>query len=492
MNVPGIAVLAIYFATLGLLAIYGAHRLHLLRLHARHRGPTPRPPRDLDPLPPVTVQLPIYNELYVVKRLIRAACALDYPRDRLEIQVLDDSDDETTEVAARAVAAMRRRGHDITHVRRGTRHGFKAGALAHGLAQARGDLLAVFDADFVPPPRFLRDLVGHFGHPQVGMVQARWGHLNRDYSTLTRIQAMFLDGHFLIEHAARHRAGRFFNFNGTAGVWRRACIESAGGWSAETLTEDLDLSYRAQLAGWRFVFVPEVVVPAEIPAQVAAFRTQQARWARGSIETARRVLPRLLRAPLPAAVRIEAVVHLTNNLSYLLMLLVALLIVPAMLVRHRAGLDPLILIDLPLLVLSTLSVSAFYLRSQEEARRRRALLLLPSLMALGIGLCLGNARAVLAALVGRRGEFVRTPKHDLRGRAGTWRGKRYGGTPHFAATAADLLAAAYFTAACGFVMSSGLYAYLPFLALFQSGFLYLAFLSMSQMMQPRADDGRPI
>ncbi|HKN48512.1 MAG TPA: glycosyltransferase, partial [Candidatus Polarisedimenticolia bacterium] len=356
MRVIEDAVVVAYVGTLALLALFGCHRYYLLILHHRARSRPPRPPGRLDPLPPITVQLPIYNEIYVVERVIRAACRLEYPADRLEIQVLDDSDDETSRIAGAMVARMRRLGHDIVHVRRGGRVGFKAGALAHGLRLARGEFIALFDADFVPEPGLLRDMIHHFSHPRVGMVQARWDHLNRDYSLLTRLQSIFLDGHFVIEQAARHAAARFFNFNGTAGIWRRTCIESAGGWEGDTLTEDLDLSYRAQLRGWEFVFLPDVVVPAEIPADLEAFRSQQRRWARGSIQTARKILPRLLRARLPLAVKIEAVVHLTANGACAPMVALALLMVPAMAIRRGAGPVVLLLVDLPLFLLSTLSV----------------------------------------------------------------------------------------------------------------------------------------
>ncbi len=478
-------ILAAYFATLGLLAVYGCHRLYLMVLHRRHRRRPHRPSGRLDPLPRVTVQLPVYNERYVVERLIRAACSLDYPSDRLEIQVLDDSTDDTSAMAARLVETLRRAGHDITHIRRGHREGFKAGALAHGLRTARGELIAIFDADFVPGPRFLLDLIDHFSHPRVGMVQARWGHLNRDFSLLTRLQAILLDGHFVIEHAARSRAGRFFNFNGTAGIWRRACIESAGGWQADTLTEDLDLSYRAQLAGWSFVFVPEVVAPAELPAQMDAFKSQQHRWARGSIQTGRKILPRVLKGRLPLGVKVEALFHLTNNAAYALMVLLAILIVPAMAIRRGAGVASMLLVDLPLFLLSTLSVGAYYVAAQRAIGRgwRQAVGCLPLVMSLGIGLCINNARAVIGALAGRRSEFVRTPKHSLEASGGDWRGKRYRGRGQRTWTAAEAVCASYFTAASACAILGRMYAALPFLLLFQGGFLYTSLLSLAQSLR---------
>jgi cellulose synthase/poly-beta-1,6-N-acetylglucosamine synthase-like glycosyltransferase len=493
MDLLATSIVAAYFLVLSALGLYGAHRACLLRLVRRQRGAPDRPPGRLDPLPRVTVQIPIYNERYVVERVIRAACALQYPADRLEIQVLDDSTDDTTAIAASVVEAMRRRGHDILHLRRGTRRGYKAGALAHGLSLSRGEILAVFDADFVPGPTFLLDLIHHFSHPRVGMVQARWGHLNRDYSLLTSLQAIFLDGHFLIEHAARHRAGLFFNFNGTAGLWRRACIETSGGWRADTLTEDLDLSYRAQLAGWRLVFVPEVVAPAELPADIDAFRSQQQRWARGSIETGMRLLPPLLRARLPARVKLEALAHLTANLSYPLMVLLAILIVPAMILRQRAGWEALLVLDLPLFLLSTASVAAFYLASQRAAGADRAAALrrLPALFGLGVGLCLGNAGAALGALARRPAEFVRTPKHRLEGSRAEPRrpGHRgpgdagderpgYRGRRRTWLALVEAALGLYFAAAALYAAAQGMYATLPFLLLFQAGFLGTAVLSL--------------
>ena len=476
-----------YYATLLALAIYGWHRYHLLYLFYRHAPKRPRPPATLEPLPPLTVQLPIYNERYVVDRLIRAACALDYPADRLEIQILDDSTDDTTRIAAEVAEEMRRLGHDVRHLRRGHRRGFKAGALAEGLAQARGELVAVFDADFVPAPSFLLDLVHYFSDPRVGMVQARWGHLNREYSVLTRIQSIFLDGHFVIEHAARHRAGRFFNFNGTAGIWRRACIESAGGWQSDTLTEDLDLSYRGQLEGWEFVFLPEVVAPAELPADMDSFKTQQHRWTLGSIQTGVKILPRLLRARLPLKVKMEAMFHLTNNSAYALMVLLAILIVPAVVARRALGLDQLMYFDLPLFLMSTLSISTFYLCAQRELRDDwpSTLAYLPFLMSLGIGLSLNNARAVCAALRGGRTEFLRTPKHCLEGTSGDWRRSAYRGFGRRAWTAAEMLLGVYFTGVSAWAIITGHYTALPFFLLFQMGYLYTSFLSLAQAARRR-------
>src|SRR6266700_7135944 len=314
------AFMATYLFLIVLLSFYGLHRYWILYLYFRYykwAKPVASPPLP-ETIPMVTVQLPIYNERYVVERLVEAVCRMDYPRDRLEIQVLDDSTDDTSAILRARIAALCREGFLIEHLRRTNRTGYKAGALATGLARARGEFLAIFDADFVPPVDFLKKTLPHFHDPAIGMVQTRWGHLNENYSLLTWIQSIFLDGHFLIEHTARNRSGAFFNFNGTAGIWRREAITSSGGWQHDTLTEDLDLSYRAQMNGWRFMYLPEVVCPAELPVDINAFKTQQNRWTMGAIQTAKKMLPTIWRAPLSLKVKIEATFHLTACMGYLL------------------------------------------------------------------------------------------------------------------------------------------------------------------------------
>jgi len=479
----GGAVLVLYFALLLALTLYGAHRWFMLWLYWRHRGRPVRPTARFDRLPRLTVQLPLYNELYVARRLIDAVCALDYPRERLEIQVLDDSTDETTELVAALVARRRAEGFDIVHLHREERSGYKAGALAAGLDRARGELIAVFDADFVPAPDFARCLVHHFTDPRVGMVQARWGHLNPDYSPLTRVQSMLLDGHFVIEHTARNRSGRFFNFNGTAGIWRRSCIEDAGGWQHDTLTEDLDLSYRAQMKGWRFVYDPDHVAPAELPVEMGAFKTQQHRWAKGSIQTARKLLPRILRSPLSLRVKLEAVVHLTANVGYPLMVALALLVVPS--VWLRGGISPwmVALVDLPLFALTSLSVAAFYVVAHGEATgsKRGLLRWVPFLMAIGIGLSINNSRAVLEALRGNASEFRRTPKYNLRQRQRP-ASRKYGGAVN-RDTIVELALALYFAVATLAALSAGLWGAVPFLLLFEAGYTYTAGVTLIQSVQ---------
>ncbi len=448
-------------------------------LYYRHRGNTPRPTAPLDPLPRVTVQLPIFNEVYVVERLVEAVAAIDYPRELLEIQVLDDSTDDTSLVARGVCERLSSRGFDIAYLRRAHREGFKAGALQAGLQTASGEFLAIFDADFVPGPRFLREALPHFADARVGLVQARWEHLNRDFSLLTRIQSIFLDGHFVVEHPARNRSGRFFNFNGTAGIWRRTCLVDAGGWQSDTLTEDLDASYRAQLAGWKFVYLKDLVVPAELPVDMNGFKTQQHRWTKGSIETGKKLLPAIFRSAYPAKVKLEAFFHLTNNFSYVLVVLLSLLILPAILIRERIGWQKLIVIDFPLFFGATFSFIAFYVSSQAEIGRdwKAALRSMPLLMSLGIGLSLNNARAVLEAVFGVKSEFRRTPKYRIEGSRGEWRSKKYRARGNLSLTA-EIVLAVYFFGAILFSVRENYWAGIPFLLVFFNGFAYTAGLSL--------------
>jgi hypothetical protein len=467
---------AAYALTIALLSVYAAHRLWLVLELWRHRRAhaAPPPPPDLpDPLPRVTVQLPLYNERHVAERLIDAVGRLDWPADRLEIQVLDDSTDDTVTRCAAAVAALRSRGLDASHLRRPDRDGYKAGALAAGLATARGELICVLDADFLPPPDLLRATVGHFSDPRVGMVQARWEHLNRYASLLTRVQALLLDGHFAVEQAVRARGGRFFNFNGTAGVWRRAAIDAAGGWHCDTLTEDLDLSYRALLAGWRFVYLLHAAAPAELPVDMNAFKAQQFRWAKGSVQVARKLLPAVLRAPLPARVKLDALAHLTQNVPYALTLLLALLVVPALVIAPAGGAHPRWL-DAALLAGTIGTLAAYCAASQWAVRRARplaAIAAVPALVAITAGICVSQTRAIVEALLGRRSEFVRTPKHGLTGRErrprGSYRAARS------AVIVAELALAACFAAALVYGLDAGRWWAAPICAAFALGFGYV-------------------
>lgn len=430
--------------------------------------------------PVVTVQLPIFNEMYVAERLVDAVCRLDYPRDRLEIQVLDDSIDETRDLVAKQVERLAAEGFDIHHLHRADRHGFKAGALAAGLKVARGHLVAVFDADFVPIPEFLKESVPYFADPKTGMVQARWGHLNREYSWLTRIQAIFLDGHFMVEHAARHRSGCFFNFNGTAGVWRRQAIDEAGGWAHDTLTEDLDLSYRAQLKGWNFLYLRDLVVPAELPAEINAYKSQQNRWTRGSVQTCRKLLSTVLRAPISRRAKLEAAIHLTNNSAYPLMILLSLLIFPAMALRRHEAQWMLWAFDLPIFLLATVSVIVFYLASQRATGRSwgSALIHVPALMGLGIGLAVNNSRAALMGFLKDAGVFHRTPKYSIEGHEGSWAGKGYLLAKDISFYLETLLAL-YFVGCFAMAIHWEMWYSMPYLYLFLHGYLYIVFLGLA-------------
>jgi cellulose synthase/poly-beta-1,6-N-acetylglucosamine synthase-like glycosyltransferase len=476
-------ILVAYFFILSILGLYGWHRYYLVYQYVKHKDRAPGPPPPVHEWPVVTIQLPVYNEMYVVDRVIGAACAIDYPADKLEIQVLDDSTDETRQIAELAVRRWAARGVDIKYLHRTDRTGFKAGALEAGLRVARGEFVAIFDADFVPTPDFLRKTVPYFAEPRLAVVQARWGHLNHDYSRLTRVQAILLDGHFVLEHGGRNRSGCFFNFNGTAGVWRAAAITDAGGWQHDTLTEDLDLSYRAQLRGWRFLFLPDLVTPAEVPVEMNAFKSQQHRWAKGSIQTCRKLLPDLLQANLPRKVKMEAFFHLTANFNYVLMLVLSLLMFPAMVVRYTMGWTEMLLIDVPFFAAATLSVFNFYLISQREAYpdwRSRAKYL-PMVMAVGIGLAVNNARAVVEALRGQTSDFMRTPKYGIERARDDWQTKKY----HQALPVQPLIEVGlgvYFTATVVYAAAMGIYGTLPFLVLFQFGFLYTGLMSIVQQL----------
>src|SRR6202790_1558320 len=408
-----IALLVPYFIVLILLAGYGMHRYILVYLYYKHKkNRTTDPAAYFEDLPRVTVQLPMFNEQYVVERLLESICKLKYPREKLDIQVLDDSTDETVEVARNLVERYAALGNPIRYHHRTNREGFKAGALAEGLKTAKGEFVAIFDADFTPPEDFLLRTVHHFTDPKVGMVQTRWTHINRNYSFLTQVEAILLDGHFVLEHSGRARSGVFFNFNGTAGLWRRAAIYDAGGWQHDTLTEDTDLSYRAQLRGWKFIYLQDVECPAELPVEMTAFKTQQARWAKGLIQTSTELLPQVLKSDQRFHVKLEAWYHLTANLSYPLMIVLSVLLLPAMIIRFYQGWFQMVYIDLPLFMASTFSISSFYLVSQRElfpGKWFRALIYLPFLMALGIGLTVTNTRAVLEALLGKQSDFARTP-----------------------------------------------------------------------------------
>lgn len=477
---------ASYLIVLLGLSAYGLHRYQIIYLFLRHRRKNPAPRRLFDSLPRVTVQLPIYNESSVVKRLLESVSHLDYPRDRLQIQVLDDSTDETLAISAAEVGRMRAAGFDIDLVRRGNREGYKAGALAHGMDSATGEYIFILDADFVPEPDILQQTIHHFTDPGVGLVQVRWGHLNRNHSLLTRMQAMFLDGHLLLEQTARCRSGRFFNFNGTAGIWRKTAIEEAGGWQADTLTEDLDLSYRAQLKGWRFVFLPDIIIPAELPPNMPAFKTQQHRWTKGSIQTCNKILPLVWKSKVPLYVKLEATVHLTSNYTYLLLLLLCIIMLPHSVAKHPGAMYSL-LVDLPIFLATTVSIALFYIVAQRHLSPQswmRKILLLPMMLSLAIGMSVNNARAVLEAMLGHKSGFTRTPKYG----SGTSVSPEAPPKKKFRLTSilptVELGFTAYFFYCAWSAIAAQKWLSLPFILLFLVGFGYVFIKSTNFSFRP--------
>lgn len=471
-----------YFGILLVLSIYGIHRYFILYLYFRHYKFARRPaPPEMEPAdyPAVTVQLPLYNEYYVARRVIEAAAAIRYPKHLLRIQVLDDSVDDTRIVAREAVDDLVARGVNAEYRHRINREGFKAGALKEGLDVSPDELVAIFDADFVPPPDFLEKTVPHFGDPRVGMVQTRWGYLNREYSVLTRVQSLLLDGHFILEHTARNLSGRFFNFNGTGGLFRRRAILESGGWQGDTLTEDLDLSYRAQLCGWKFVFVPDVVCPSELPVDIFGFKTQQHRWTKGSIQVGRKLLGRIWRSEVPLRVKLEATFHLSANLSYLLLVLLSVLMPLSVVLRSHALARGSLLWEMVIFSLTTLSIFLFYLTAQRELYRdwRWRIKDVPLILALGIGMCINNAWAVTEALLGRKTPFVRTAKYRIETLRDRWKGKIYRSMrkPTFVA---EFVLSVYMCAALGALIITRNWAALPYVMLFVAGYLYVFGLSI--------------
>ena len=472
-----------YFAVMIVLALYGIHRYTLCWHYWKFRkNYKPNPPKQFAELPRVTVQLPIFNEQFVIDRLIEAVCAMDYPRDRLDIQVLDDSTDETQQVASAIVDRYAALGHPIRYIHRVNRHGFKAGALDAGLKVTDGEFIAIFDADFVPPPDWIMRVIHHFAEPEIGMVQTRWTHLNRDYSMLTQIEAILLDGHFVLEHGARARAGEFFNFNGTAGMWRRQAITDAGGWQHDTLTEDTDLSYRSQMVGWKFKYLPDIECPAELPIEMTAFKTQQARWAKGLIQTSKKILPLMFRSNMPRKVKVESVYHLTANLSYPLMVIMTALLIPTMIVRFYQGWFQMLLIDVPLFTASSLSIAVFYVVSQRVLFPKswmKTFLYLPFLMALGIGLTVTNTKAVMEAVFGIKSAFARTPKYRVAKKGEKSKAAKYR-KRLILAPWIELLIGTYFFFAILYCFSNHNFFTAPFLVLFVIGYWYTGLMSLLQ------------
>ena len=429
--------------------------------------------------PHVTIQLPIYNERYVVERLIESVCRIDYPKNLLEVQVLDDSTDDTVQIAKAMVAKMKAAGVDIAYVNRADRRGFKAGALKEGLKTAKGSLLAVFDADFIPDPDFLMESVPYFQDPQIGMLQTRWGHINSDYSLLTRAQSIGIDGHFGVEQASRSWSGFFMNFNGTAGVWRKKTIQDAGGWQADTLTEDLDLSYRAQLKGWKLKFASQVVCPAEIPVTINAFKSQQHRWAKGSIQTAKKNLGKLFKSDVSWLVKVQAFLHLTHYMVHPMMLLVVLTSVPMLYTQWFFDSLAYPIMIFTLLCLATFGPSSLYLFSQRVLYRdwKTRIKYLPFLMCLGTGIAVNNTKAVLEALFNIKSGFIRTPKYGIQKKGENWKNKHYA-IPLNSISILEFFLGLYSLTGLLMFLFFSKYLVSPFLLIYTCGFFYVFFLSV--------------
>lgn len=475
-----ISLLVVYGLLMLVLSIYSFHAYLMVYLYRKNRRNDIKQRVNYTKWPMVTVQLPIYNEQYVVERLIRAACKIDYPRDRLEIQVLDDSTDETQGLCRRLVDDYSRQGVDIKYVHRTDRTGYKAGALRAGLNSAKGEYVAIFDADFIPPSDFLVRMMPYFSDDRIGVVQSRWGHLNDECSWLTRGQAIGLDAHFVIEHGARNSSGIFMNFNGTAGIWRKASIIDAGNWQDDTLTEDMDISYRAQLAGWKFVYVNEVVCPAEVPAEVHGFKSQQYRWAKGAIQTAKKLLPRIWKDNnIPLLVKWEATVHLTNHIVFPLMLLLSILSWPMLVIKVTESASRGFFIGATAFTICAFSYPLFYIYAQKEIYPdwKRRVMSLPILMAGAVGLSVINTKAVFGALFNRKSGFVRTPKYDLKGSNRNWQHKKYRAKFEFTVIV-EILLAVYTTFALWYAIVHAQLATIPFMLIYWFGFLFIGWLSL--------------
>jgi cellulose synthase/poly-beta-1,6-N-acetylglucosamine synthase-like glycosyltransferase len=495
-NILESSILVVYFISLAILFVFGSHGYLMVYLYKKfraHAGKTPLPLRDF---PTVTIQLPVFNEVYVVERLIRVVCAIDYPRALMEIQVLDDSTDETTRLAQYWVEHYQKQGYAIKLLHRDNRHGYKAGALREGLAVATGEFIAIFDADFIPPRDFLKQTLPHLQEPKVGVVQTRWGHLNVDYSMLTRSQAIGLDGHFVVEQAARNRAGYFINFNGTAGVWRRECILDAGNWTDDTLTEDLDLSYRAQLRGWKFVFLPEMICQSELPAEIGGVKSQQFRWTKGAIQTAKKNLPKVWKSALPLRIKLQSTVHLTNNLVFPFILIVGLLNLPLIFIKNESATDhKLYFAVISIFALAFFGSFLMYCTALREIYPdwRRRILYFPLFMAGSMGLAMNNTRAILQGLFNYRGEFWRTPKYCLEGAGDQFHDKQYFAKREFWRRGMrngipEALLALYSLAGIVAAIYYRELAAIPFQSLYFWGYGFIAYMSFKQYLWPRMID----
>jgi len=440
----------------------------------------------LKEFPLVTIQLPVFNEMYVVERLIKSTCEIDYPIDKLEIQVLDDSTDETVDIVAKKVKEYQLDGFDIVHIHRDNRSGFKAGALKEGLVTAKGEFIAIFDADFIPKKNFLMVVLPFFNDPKIGMVQTRWEHINRSYSLITQVVALSLDGHFVMEQQARNKADYFINFNGTSGMWRKSCIYDAGNWEADTLTEDLDLSYRAQLKGWKFKYLTDFTTPAEVPSEINSVKSQQFRWTKGAIETCKKILPRVWKSKYPLKLKILSTYHLTNNIVFPFILIACLLNTPIVLIKNT-GLYDTYFAFMSVFVLAFIASFLFYLYSQKDVYDdwRKRVLLFPVFMAGSMGFSINNTKAIFQALINKKTEFVRTPKYLIVDKKDSWAGKKYSHKKLSISVSVvfESIIAIYSFAGVVISVITLQISALPFQLMFTFGFGLVAYLSIKHVIE---------
>ncbi|MFH1194202.1 MAG: cellulose synthase family protein [bacterium] len=476
-------VLVTYIISLSILFLFASHGFVMVYYHRKYKKNEPKEGLDQVDYSRVTIQLPLYNELYVADRLINAVCEIDYPKDKMEIQVLDDSTDETVGIVANIVKQKQALGFDIKHVHRVNRSGYKAGALKEGLVTATGEFVAIFDADFIPKKDFLKKTMKYFTNDKIGMVQSRWEHLNEDYSILTRVQALALDGHFVIEQTVRNKAGFFIQFNGTGGIWRKECIEDSGNWQADTITEDLDLSYRAQLRGWKFIYLRDFTTPAELPSEMNALKAQQFRWTKGAVETAKKILPLVWKSKMPFRIKFHSTIHLTSNIVFPFILLAGILNVPLIFIKN-AGPYEHFFNFMAIFVIAFISSFIFYLFAQKDVHEdwRKKIALFPIFMAGSMGFALNNTRAVIEGLMNRKSEFVRTPKFKIVDKKDEFNANKYRAKKVDFSAYIELMLATY----CFIGVVASIYfmeiASLPFQLMFFSGFACVSFLSIKHSM----------
>jgi len=487
MNIESL-ILAAYIISLSILFFFGSHGFNMVyyyfKTFKKRTVDLELSEFEMDDYPEVTIQIPLYNEQYVITRLIDSVLRMDYPKDKLEVQILDDSTDETTQIITDHIGKYLEQGFDIKHIHRKNREGYKAGALKVGLETARGEFVAIFDADFIPRKKFLKRTIPYFyKEEKLGLVQTRWEHLNREYSLMTKTQAIALDGHFVIEQAVRNRAGFFINFNGTGGVWRKECIFDAGNWEADTLTEDLDLSYRAQMKGWKFRYLVNFTSPAELPSDIGALKSQQFRWTKGAIETAKKVYPKVLRSDMSFKLKVQSFIHLYSNLAYPFILMAAILNLPVMLIKLTGEYDTVFKF-MSLFIFAFISSFIFYLYSQKDVYPdwQKRIIYFPVFLAGSMGFSVNNTKAVFEGLLDKKSEFVRTPKYQIMNKKDSWEGKKYVNKKLAFTTYIEAVMAVYSFTGVVIAIATAQVAAIPFQMMFFSGFTIISVLSIRQVI----------